>query len=130
MRPPRPHLFVQAHALPVPYKPIGEREAKIELPPRDRPEHGSRLKAQLERVWDDAQMRRKRGGGVGAPQGIVLQLRSEPGSELALEPLDPPSQGIALLSTRHNEGVHEATIHVPDGKLGLLLERIDEYLAK
>jgi Subtilase family len=130
MRPPRQHLLVQGRATAVPYKPIGGGGAELMLPPRERSEHGCRLREQLEQACDEAQMRRKRGGGVGIPRGITLQLRSELGSDLALEPLDLPSQGIALLSTRYSQGVHEATIHVPDGKLGLLFGRIYDYLAK
>jgi len=70
----------------------------------------------------------------GPPDGpaarIVLEIRSEPGFELALDKLEPRSQGVELACVREENGIRTAVIHVPEGKLGYFVKRVEQYLTE
>src|SRR5262249_17814038 len=65
-----------------------------------------------------------------APARIILEVESEPGFELALDPLEPRSQGVELACVREEAGVRRAVIHVPEGKLTHLVKKVEQYLTQ
>jgi hypothetical protein len=71
----------------------------------------------------------------GAIPGIYVVFESFPGVELALESLDPRRGPVhpELVSVRQvvidDEPVEEATVFIPEGKLGYFLRRLEKYLA-
>src|SRR5712691_10065875 len=75
----------------------------------DRRQHGEDLRNQLDRAVE-------RGAAADA-EGIVLEFKSEPGYELALQSLEAQRSGIQLLSSRVENGRHGevtiATVFVP-----------------
>ena len=129
----RPHIFVRRPAAAEPYtrppRSIGQRPLGA---PADRQGHGLRLAGQLQ----EAERRRRSTRGEGealSAKGIYVTFESFPGIGLALESLDPQHGGrhpelVAVRSVETNDGVREeATVFVPDGKLGYFLKRLNDY---
>ena len=105
------------------------------VPPADRHGHGVRLAQQLQAAEAEGRFRREeRAGDVdGAADGIYVVFDSFPDVELAFESLDP-RQGkrhpelVAVREVEVDGEVREqATVFVPDGKLGYFLKRLNDY---
>jgi hypothetical protein len=71
----------------------------------------------------------------GAVPGVYVVFESFPGIELAFERLDPRQGKVhpELRSVREvivdGERIEQATVFIPDGKLGYFLKRIEQYLS-
>jgi hypothetical protein len=67
---------------------------------------------------------------AGLQDGIGLQIefKSQPRFELAFESLSRENQGIELLNLRHGAETTFATVFVPDGKLKIFENLIQDYI--
>ena len=138
----RPHLFVQRPAAVELYQPRLRRIARgTPFSPDDRRAHARSLRQQLVSADRAAHERRAASEYAteyvveGSVPGIRVSFESFPGLELAIESLDP-RQGVIhpeLLAVREvigaeNERSEQATVFIPDGRLGYFLRRIEQYL--
>lgn len=102
----------------------------LDLPRRGRAAHARQLIEELAEIAPQAQQRaeEQRAQGIDAGIGIYLVFESEPDFELKFESLDVARSGIELCAVRRlaDNGM-QATVFVPDGKLGYFLKRIEVY---
>ncbi len=124
------HLLLSGTGQAEPYKSRPSRGPVRSFPPRQRDQHGSRLRHELENAWTQAETRRAdpEAVGLGTPKGFYLEFRSEPGFELSFESLDFRRAGIELLAVRTSDDVTTATVFVPDEKRSYFLKKIEQYL--
>ena len=126
-----PHLLVEGrfqkerytYAGPIP---MGE----VTLPVRDRASHGTTLRDQLNGVRQLNEQQRGIATAPEQPARIILEVRSEPDFELALDSLEPRSQGIELACVREEQNQRIAVIHVPEGKLNYFVRRVEQYVGE
>jgi len=134
----RSHIIIRGEASAEPYRPPPRRIPRRPLPePPDRGRHGDRLGGELATADRQGASRRELQSirVEGAIPGIYVTFESFPGVELALESLDPRRGKIhpELVSVRKvtvdDDVVEQATVFIPEGKLGYFLRRIETYLA-
>ncbi len=134
----RPHLFVARPAAVEPYQPPRRRiEPRAPFAPDHRGSHGRNLRDQLSSADRTAREQRAPSDSSieGATPGIRVSFESFAGLELALESLDP-RQGsvhpellaVAEVTDEDGQQAEQATVFIPDGKLGYFLRRLEEYL--
>lgn len=107
----------------------GPRE-RMKLPPRGRAAHARHLLAQLEAIEPEAKRRaeEQKAQGIDAGFGVYLAFESEPDFELKFESLEFARSGIELCAIKLlSDKRTQATVFVPDGKLGFFLKRITDY---
>ena len=126
-----PHLFVPTAAESKRYTSpsSGPREA-FNRPDRQRADHANALIGQIEDIRDEAEARaeNQRQEGFDEGNGIYLSFESEPNFPLKFESLDMASAGIELCTVKAlPDGRTQATLFIPDGKLGRFLKRIEAY---
>ena len=134
----RRHILVRAPAQVEAYRPPPMDINGAGPPAPDDPvTHGQGLRRELTVAEAQGIARRaQRSIEVdGAVDGIYVSFESFPGIHLALESLDSQQGKIhpELMAVREiqagNQTVEEATVFVPDGKLGNFLSKLDQYLA-
>jgi Subtilase family len=102
----------------------------MNLPPRGRAAHAQHLIQELARIAPQAQQRaeEQRAQGIDAGIGIYLVFESEPEFDLKFESLEFTRSGIELCAVKRlPDNRTQATVFVPDGKLGFFLKRIEAY---
>jgi hypothetical protein len=102
----------------------------MNLPPRGRAAHAQHLMQELAQIAPQAQQRaqQQRAQGIEAGIGSYLLFESEPDFELKFESLEFTPSGIELCAVRRlPDNRMQATVFVPDGKLGYFLRRIEAY---
>lgn len=133
----RLHILVQARAQAEAYRPPPRRISGPKLPvPEDPLAHGHRLRQGLVAAEEQGRVRREQHDieVQGAVDGIYVSFESFPDVHLALESLDPRRGKLhpELVAVREIESgdqiVEEATVFVPDGKLGYFLRQLDRYI--
>lgn len=102
------------------------------LPERNRASHAERLLASLDEVLAEAREREEIPKAVALPakKGLNVVFESEPGFDLELKSMEDRRQGIQLVAVRESpeaEGVTQATVYVPEGKLGAFEKKIRKY---
>lgn len=133
----KPHIFVQTPALVEAYRPPPRGGQGTGLPVLDDPlSHGRKLRRELTAA--EAEGRHRRGQQSieveGTIDGIYVSFESSPDIRLAFESLDPQQGKVhpELVAVREiqsdGQTVEEATVFVPDGKLGYFLSRLDRYI--
>jgi len=131
-----PHILVPVPALAEAYRPPPRRIRGAGLPALDDPlAHGQRLRRELADAETQGRIRREQQPieVEGAIDGIYVSFESFPGIQLALESLDPRRGKIhpELVAVREIQSdgqiVEQATVFVPDGKLGYFLRQLDRY---
>lgn len=107
----------------------GSRESPPDL---DRQAHGQALLGQLAGLRNQATqaVQAQREAGMDAGFGVQIQFKSLPDVDLAFESLSRDRQRIELLNVHHENGVTLATVFVPDGKLDVFEQLIEDYLAE
>jgi len=131
----RPHLFIEAVAAENYRRPPRKMDPKPLPAPANRAAHADGLKASLEAAsaQGDTQREAQAVHIQGAIPGIYVMFESFPGLKLALESLDPrqgkvhPELRLVRDVVVDGEVVEQATVFIPDGKLGYFLKRIDQY---
>lgn len=107
----------------------GPRE-RMNLPLRERAAHAQHLIQQLAQIVPQALRRaeEQRAQGLDVGIGIYIVFESEPDFELKFESLEFAASGIELCAVRRvRDDRMQATVFVPDGKLGHFLRRIEAY---
>jgi Subtilase family len=130
--------LIQGAAAVEPYRPPPRVFEGRGLPaPSNRSRHARVLQSQLESASAAGVARRPDGEPLipDSVRGIYVTFRSFPGIELAFERLDPRVGHVhpELRSVRevvvNDQTIDEATVFIPDGKLGYFLQRIEQYAA-
>ena len=106
--------------------------AHREIPQRDRAEHSSMLRRQLDVVRSRADSAREaqRGAGIQDGFGLPIEFESFPEVELAFESLARERSGIELLNVRNENKKTLATVFVPDGKLEHFERLVRDYFTR
>lgn len=101
------------------------------LPSRTRGQHAQSLSDQIASLVPIAQQQAQaqKDEGIVDGNGIYLTFESEPVFELKFESLDVARSGIELCAVKRSaaDGRMQATVFVPDGKLGYFLKKIEAY---
>jgi len=133
----RPHIVIREPAQAEAYRPPPRRMSGAGLSaPYDPLAHGLRLRRELASAEDEGRVRREQRDIeiAGAVNGIYVTFESFPDIRLALESLDPRQGNLhpELVAVREiqseDQTVEEATVFVPDGKLGYFLRQLDRYI--
>lgn len=128
----RPHLFLPQSTDTMPYRPRRLRIEPEQLPERDRVLHGQFLLQRFTEAWDLSRSRREEAQslavGLPEPDGIYIQIESDPEFRLALASLDIQRSSIELVAVKTINDVEIATIFIPDSKFGIFLQKIDRYI--
>jgi hypothetical protein len=110
----------------------GPRE-RFNRPDRQRGNHAQNLIAKIEEIEPEAAARTEaqKEFGIDEGNGIYLTFESEPNFPLKFESLDMAGAGIELcaVKTLANNRM-QATLFIPDGKLGRFLKKIEAYRDK
>ena len=114
------------------YRSPRQRMERINVPERNRTQHGEELRRQINELRSEADSVREVQQDAGIEDGLGLQVEFEsfPDVELAFESLARERSGIELLNVRHEENRTLATVFVPDGKLNHFERLIRDYLAE
>lgn len=124
------HFVFEGPADAEPYKSPVTGGGNNTVPGRNRDQHGSALRHQLQNLKAEAAQARRVQEDAGVEEGFGLQIEFEsfPDVELAFEKLDREGAGIELLNARHEGDLTYATVWVPDGKLTEFERLINQYL--
>ncbi len=125
-----PHIFIPTVASSEPFTSPKSGRGGIALPQRGRAEHADHLLARIHEAEPVATERvaMQKAEGVDEGNGVYLIFESAPGFELKFESLDVTKSGIELCAVRRRaDGQVQATVFVPDGKLGYFLKKITAY---
>lgn len=123
-----PHLLVEGRFQTEKYTARPIRKKEVALPVRDRTSHGTTLCDQLMSARQQNEQQRDITTTPDEPARIILEFRSEPEVELALDSLEPKSEGITLACIREENDQRIAVVHVPEGKLVYFIHRVEQYL--
>ena len=104
--------------------------SKLNVPARDRVQHGNMLLNQIDALRPVAEAAKKAQKNAGLEKGFGIQVvfESFPNIKLAFENLARDNQGIELLNVRQEENCIHATVFVPYGKLVHFENLIRNYL--
>lgn len=98
--------------------------------PRDRAAHGRKLIRQLqnlERTIPNTQAERV-AAGLEGQSGITVALEIQPIGALDFQSVEWKRDGIEVLNVQQEAEAETVILHIPDGKLTALVQRIQAYL--
>lgn len=98
--------------------------------PRDRAAHGRKLIRQLqnlERTIPNTQAERA-AAGLEGQSGITVALEIQPIGALDFQSVEWKRDGIEVLNVQQEAEAETVILHIPDGKLTALVQRIQAYL--
>ncbi|MCP4215451.1 MAG: S8 family peptidase [bacterium] len=102
--------------------------------PRDRVEHGAKLRRNFEVAWETAAKNVEKRTAVSLPakKGIYLEFESAVGHDLVTKSLEDLGAEIRLLNVhapqvKSDSSVTRATIYIPEGKENRFLKKISKY---
>ena len=129
------HIFVDRPAQPEPYtSPPRRIEGRAWQAPDNRRNHGELLGAQLQRA-EELGLVQRAARLEGALDGLYVTFESFPDIELAIESLDvrqgrvhPELRALKVVMGPDGQPVEQATVFIPDGKLGHFIQRVQQYL--
>lgn len=126
----RPHFILSLATQPERYQPIKKKIISKGPPELDRVPHGQSLLNQLSSLKSVAEQTKSQQIQMGITSGLGLQIvfTSLPDVELALKSLSDARAGIELMNVRRDENHTYATVFVPDGKLVVFEQKIQDYL--
>ena len=134
----RPHLFIEGRYAAESYRRPNRKMDPKPLPaPGNRTAHAQSLKSGLEFAAARGEAQRELNAVeiAGVVPGIYVTFESFPGIDLAFERLDPrqgdvhPQLRVVREVVVNGKVVEQATVFIPDGKLGYFLKRIEQYAA-
>lgn len=122
------HLFPSVRDAAESYQyPHDVRGGSFDVPPRDRIPHAETLATQV-RAAESASLAGPSPEEHAAPEGLVLDIRSDPGFKLKLDSLEYRQSGIELRSARTDAaGMMHASVFVPQGKTSFFIKRFEKY---
>jgi len=124
------HLYIVNTATTEPYTSPSTKGPTFRSTPRQRETHGQRLARQFDAIRQQSltAIEEQKAYGIDAKNGIYLQFESEPDFELKFESLEAQRSGIELLAVQQLDGRTLATVFVPEGKLDILTQKLNDYL--
>lgn len=134
--PANPERFIYRHLQLPPentetekYKSVGKPGPKFKPFKRDRQEHRALLLSQLDIIQHELENidERREAIGISGHEGINVIFRSEHDYELKHQSLDLRSSGIELLNVREIEGTTYAAVFIPEGKIEIFINRLEQY---
>ena len=128
----RRHFILDGVTETEPYRPVAGGGVRPVIPERDRAEHSSLLRRQLDVVRAGAEFAREaqRGAGMQDGLGLPVEFESFPEVELAFESLARERSEIELLNVRNENKKTLATVFVPDGKLEHFERLVRDYFTR
>lgn len=132
----KPHIFLGKNGKREPYTHPGSGGgSNVEVPRRNRQQHGRALQSQLQTVTteQDQLAHEAEDYDLELPMGIQVEFESFPGVELAVESLADSRHGIELSNVMEHklptgQIVTVATVFVPAGKLSVFENKLRDYL--
>ena len=127
----KPHFYLGSTGKPEAYtSPSSGGGSKVEIPERNRQQHGGELFNQLQQMEEQQSVLHQEADAfeLQLPVGIQIEFESFPGIELAVESLADARQKVELLNIIHREDKTFATIFVPEGKLSVFEKKLQNYL--
>jgi len=99
------------------------------LPQRDRAQHGAHLQNSIRQLIPVEQQiaAEQLARGLASGRGMTIQFESEANLELKLDSLELKRDGIELLSVIAREDRIFAAVFVPEGRLRVFLQKVEEY---
>lgn len=124
----KPHIFIDKQADTSQYGSVASR-AKTDLPQRDRAQHGAYLQNSIRQLIPLEQLvaAEQAARGLASGRGMTIQFEGEPNFELKLDSLDLKKDGIELLSVVVRENRTLAAVFVPEGRLKVFLQKVEDY---
>ncbi len=124
------HFILEGFTEAEPYRSPQQGGGRSNVPLRDRAQHGTALRQQIEEVRLSTDTAREAQLAAGMEDGLGLQVEFEsfPGIDLAFESLARERSGIELLNVREDGNLIRATVFIPDGKLKQFENLIRDYL--
>lgn len=104
--------------------------AEVRIPPRQRAQHATHLKEQIDSIKTVMGQVQVRPDADQYPRSVVLEFQGESQYDLATKSLETPTQGLTLLNVREDEASHKlyATVRVEDERaLEKLGRKIESY---
>lgn len=136
----RPHLLVPSDRVhPEEYTPYGGGGEGSGIPTQPRARHGATLKDALDEAVEEGEQRRGDAAAaldLGEAEGIFLSFEAFPELDLALESLENrrqrrPAELVAVRTAeRDGARVQLATVYMPEGVIGGLITKIEQYLTE
>lgn len=126
----RRHFFLQNNATTEPFASIRRGGGGVDIPNRDRQEHGTALLGQIRQLAPqlEAAKAEQQEAGMQEGYGLQIEFQSFPDVEMAFESLARERSGIELRNVRHDDERTFATVFVPEGKLVFFDKLISDYL--
>lgn len=124
------HLFPQNTAKREDYT-YGETvRVTFNNPTRDRVPHSKKLVEEISAAVTSATQDSGESSPEEMPAGISLDFISDPGFKLHLDGLEMRRSKIELRNSRVDGDVMHATVFVPEGKVGLFINKFEKYANK
>jgi hypothetical protein len=128
------HIFLENTSNAIDYTSKRSRGGEKKIPPRDRYEHGRKIRQKLDEVWRRNQelAAERKSASLPTKDGIYLEFESAPEYDLVTKSLEDRGKGIKLLSVRteivEDKKIRKATVFIPTGKEQLFLKKVQAYL--
>lgn len=129
----KPHFYLGQTGKAEPFtSPSKGGGPKIDVPARNRQQHGSTLMNQLHHIEERQVVLHQEAEALELESiiGIQIEFESFSGIELAVERLADARQKIELLNVIHRDNKTFATIFVPEGKLSAIETKLEFYMEK
>lgn len=129
----KPHLFIKnVHASQTYTTPPAGGGGTVNLPERNRNEHGNTLLNSLSQIWElhTQEVTIRRELGLPVKNGEYLTFKSAENNTLKIESLD--SSGAFLLNVNTDKETNQqiATVYIPENQKGNLTKKVENYLSK
>ena len=127
----RPHIYVGSIGTTEPFtSPAAGGGRRVEIPIRDRRQHGRSLHDQLENLIETQSVVADAAAQfeTESPIGVQVAFESFPGVELAVESLADARQQIELVNVKTIEDQIYATVFFPEGKLTAFERKLVDYM--
>ena len=128
----KPHLFTKnVHTSQSYTTPTSGRAGTINLPERNRHEHGNALLHSLSQIWEEytQEVTLRKENGLLVKDGEYLTFKSAENNTLKIESID--SSGVVLLNVNTDKDTNQqvATVYIPENKKGNLTKKVENYLS-
>ena len=134
-----PHIILLTPPVVSLYKTTKSPRGDKNIPARDRVSHGQYLRSKLKTAWQEAE--NEQAVSHVTRNGVYLEFKSDPNSELVLHSLENLSKNIRLLNVRSQLETLEtgeigsisekttifATVYVPHSQKKYFLDKLDKY---
>ena len=133
-----PHIFIKKPKKTTNYLAKQGGGGKLNIPKRNRDQHGNFLKKEFKKLWKQSEKDNKDRRQIQVlpfKTGHYIEFRGQAGYELVTKSLEDIKKGIRLLNIyeqeeQDNKKITVATVYVPENKVSIFLKKIDQYLSE